>query len=143
MLLNRFEKGAYEAGKEPDKMPKIIQLHVSWADSDEQAQENAVREWPNGGMNFPKQDIRNPEDFEAMTKLVRADNFKGRVLMSSDLDAHLEHIQHFINLGFSEVYVHNVGRNQREFIEAYHREVIPNLKWPAVAAVVDDESDHY
>jgi coenzyme F420-dependent glucose-6-phosphate dehydrogenase len=142
-LLNRFEKGAYDAGKEPDKMPKIIQLHVSWAETDEQAQENAVREWPNGGMNFPKQDIRNPEDFEAMTKLVRADNFKGRVLMSADLDAHLEHIQHFINLGFTEVYVHNVGRNQREFIEAYHKEVIPNLQWPTVAAIVDDESDHY
>ena len=26
---------------------------------------NAVTEWPNGGMPFPKQDIRNPEDFEA------------------------------------------------------------------------------
>jgi G6PDH family F420-dependent oxidoreductase len=143
MLLNRFEKGAYDAGKEPDKMPKIIQLHVSWAESQEQAEENAVREWPNGGMNFPKQDIRNPEDFEAMTKLVRVDNFRGRVLMASDLGAHVEHIQHFINLGFTEVYVHNVGRNQTEFIEAYGREVIPNLKWPTPAAVVDDESDHY
>ena len=71
-----------------------------------------MKEWPNGGMNFPKQDIRNPEDFEAMSKLVRPENFKGRVLTSADLDVHREHIQHFADLGFNEIYVHNVGRNQ-------------------------------
>jgi coenzyme F420-dependent glucose-6-phosphate dehydrogenase len=130
MLLGRFEKGARDAGKDPATMPRIIQLHVSWADSDEATVEQAVEEWPNGGMNFPKQDIRNPEDFEAMTKLVRPENFKGRVLMSADLEVHREHLQRFIDFGFTEVYVHNVGRNQREFIEAYGREVIPRLRWP-------------
>jgi hypothetical protein len=79
-------------------------------------------------MNFPKQDIRNPEDFEAMAKMVRPEDFKGRVHMSADFDSHREHVQHFIDLGFNEVYIHNVGRNQKEFIEAFGREVIPNLK---------------
>ena len=102
-----------------------------------------MKEWPNGGMNFPKADIRNPEDFEAMTKIVRPENFKGRVLMSADLDVHRQHIQHFVDLGFTEVHVHNVGRNQVEFIKAYGKEVIPNIKWPEPVAVVDDESDHY
>ena len=143
MLMERFEKGAFDAGKDPFKMPRIIQLHVSWAATNEAAVEQTVKEWPNGGMNFPKQDIRNPEDFEAMQRLVRPENFKGRVLMSADLDAHRDHIQHFIDLGFTEVYIHNVGRNQPEFIEAYGREVIPNIKWPQPAAPVDDESDHY
>lgn len=129
MLLDRFEKGAREAGKDPSTMPRILQLHVSWAATDEEAVQNAVKEWPNGGMNFPKQDIRNPDDFAAMAKLVRPENFKGRVLMSADLDAHREHIQHFADLGFTEIYIHNVGRNQEAFIEAYGREVIPNIKW--------------
>jgi coenzyme F420-dependent glucose-6-phosphate dehydrogenase len=128
-LMDRFEKGAREAGKDPSTMPRIIQLHVSWAETDEAAMEQAVKEWPNGGMNFPKQDIRNPEDFEAMSKLVRAENFKGRVLMSADLNAHCEHIQHYADLGFNEIYMHNVGRNQQEFVKAYGREVIPNIKW--------------
>ena len=127
MLLDRFDKGAKEAGKDVSAMPRIIQLHLSWAESDQAAIDQAVKEWPNGGMNFPKQDVRNPEDFEAMAKLVRPENFKGRVHMSADLDSHREHIQHFLDLGFTEVYVHNVGRNQREFIEAFGREVIPNL----------------
>jgi hypothetical protein len=35
-----------------------------------------------------------------------------------------------VDLGFDEVYVHNVGRNQEEFIEAYGERVIPKLSWP-------------
>ena len=111
-------------------MPRMIQLHVSWAESQEEAEEQAVKEWPNGGMPFPKADIRNPEDFAAMAKLVSIENFKNRVLMCADLDEHLEHIQHYVDLGFDEVYVHNVGRNQEEFIEAYGERVIPKLDWP-------------
>lgn len=134
MLLERFEKGAREAGKDPSTMPRILQVHVSWAATDEAAIAQAVKEWPNGGMNFPKADIRNPEDFEAMRRLVRPENFKGRVLMSADLDAHREHLQHFIDVGFTELYIHNVGLNQVDFIEAYGKEVIPNLKWPEVTS---------
>jgi G6PDH family F420-dependent oxidoreductase len=130
MLLERFEKGAREEGKHPERMARIVQLHVSWAESERAAAEQAVKEWPNGGMNFPKQDIRHPEDFEAMARLVHADHFKGRVLISPDLQEHREHIQHYADLGFTEIYVHNVGRNQREFIEAYGREVIPAIAWP-------------
>ncbi len=32
--------------------------------------------------------------------------------------------------GFDEVYLHNVGRNQEEFIRAYGERVIPKLRWP-------------
>ena len=130
LLLERFEKGARDGGKNPATMPRIIQLHVSWAESDDAALDQAVKEWPNGGMNFPKQDIRNPEDFEAMAKLVRPENFKGRVFYAASLDAHREHVQHYVDLGFTELYIHNVGRNQREFIEAYGRDVFPRIKWP-------------
>jgi alkanesulfonate monooxygenase SsuD/methylene tetrahydromethanopterin reductase-like flavin-dependent oxidoreductase (luciferase family) len=134
MLMGRFEKGALGAGKDPAKMPRIIQLHVSWATSQDEAEQQALREWPNGGMPFPKGDIRNPEDFEAMAKIVRIENFRNRVLISPDLQQHRDQIQHYIDLGFNEVYVHNVGRNQSEFIEAYGREVAPALKWPETPA---------
>jgi coenzyme F420-dependent glucose-6-phosphate dehydrogenase len=128
-LMSRFEKGAREAGKDPAAMPRIIQLHVSWAETQQEAEQNALHEWPNGGMAFPKADIRNPEDFEAMAKLVRIEDFKNRVLISPDLEEHRTRIQHFVDLGFTEVFIHNVGRNQEAFIEAYGREVIPNIKF--------------
>jgi G6PDH family F420-dependent oxidoreductase len=127
MLLDRFAEGARRAGKDPEKMPKLLQLHLSWAPTREEAEANALREWPNGGMAFPKQDIRSPEDFEQMAKLVRIENYRDRMLISPDLEEHREHIQRFLDLGFTEVHVHNVGRNQEEFIAAFADEVLPAL----------------
>jgi coenzyme F420-dependent glucose-6-phosphate dehydrogenase len=129
MLVERFEQGAKAAGKDPSTMPRMLQVKVSYDETVEAATEAAVKEWPNGGMNFPKGDIRNPEDFEAMAKLVRPENYKNRVLITPDLDEHVAYIQHFIDLGFGEVYVHNVGRNQEAFIKAYETGVVPKLNW--------------
>jgi coenzyme F420-dependent glucose-6-phosphate dehydrogenase len=127
-IVNDFATGAREAGKDPDKMPRLLQIHVSWAETYEEALQSAITEWPNGGMNFPKQDIRSPEDFAAMAKLVRAENFKGRVLISADLDEHRAQLQSYIDLGFNEIYVHNVGRNQEQWIRAFGEHVLPKLK---------------
>ncbi len=131
MLVERFEQGARAAGKDPATMPRMLQVKVSYDTTVEAATDAAVKEWPNGGMNFPKADIRNPEDFEAMAKLVRPENYKNRVLITPDLDEHTAYIQHFIDLGFGEVYVHNVGLNQEAFIKAYSDGVVPKLRWPS------------
>ncbi len=127
-LFDRFDAGAKEAGREPGSQLKILQLHLSWAPTDEEALANAVREWPNGGMKFPKQDIRSPHDFEQMAKLVRPEDFDGRMLITSDLDAHRADIQRYLDLGVDRVYLHNVGRNQTEWIEAFGRDVLPKLQ---------------
>jgi hypothetical protein len=78
-------------------------------------------------MKFPKADIRSPHDFAQMAKIVRPEDFQGRMLISSDLDKHRQEIQKFLNLGFTKVYLHNVGRNQTEWIEVFGREVLPKL----------------
>jgi coenzyme F420-dependent glucose-6-phosphate dehydrogenase len=127
MLWEKCDEGCREAGK-PIGTPKFLQIHISWAPTDEEAVANAMTEWPNGGMPFAKQDIRNPEDFAAMAKLVRPEDFRNRVLMTSDLAVHTANIQHYVDMGFHEIHIHNVGRNQAEFIEAFGREVLPNLR---------------
>jgi len=126
-VFARFEKGAREAGKDVATMPKILQLHLSWAPSDEEAMRNALTEWPNGGMKFPKADIRSPFDFAQIAKIVRPEDFQGRMLISSDPDAHRREIQKFIDLGFDRVFLHNVGRNQLEWIEVFGKHVLPKL----------------
>jgi coenzyme F420-dependent glucose-6-phosphate dehydrogenase len=126
-VFERFDKGARDAGKDPSTMPRILQLHLSWAETDEQAMQNAIVEWPNGGMKFPKQDIRSPNDFAQMAKLVRPEDFEGRMLISSDLETHRREIQKFIDMGFTKIYLHNVGRNQVEWANAFGREVLPTL----------------
>jgi coenzyme F420-dependent glucose-6-phosphate dehydrogenase len=127
MIFEKCREGCLEVGKDPNTFRYILQLHLSWAATDEEALRNAMVEWPNGGMKFPKQDIRNPADFEQMAKLVRAEDFEGRMLISSDLEKHCREIQKFLDLGFDQIYLHNVGRNQEEWINAFGREVLPKL----------------
>jgi len=62
-----------------------------------------------------------------MAKLVRPEDFIGRMLISSDLAAHQKTIQRYLDMGFDKIYLHNVGRNQVEWAEAFGREVLPGL----------------
>lgn len=126
-LFAKFAEGARESGRDPEAMPKVLQVHLSWAETDEQALANAMTEWPNGGMKFPKADIRSPFDFEQMAKLVRPEDFEGRMVISADPDVHRAAIQKYVDLGFDRVYLHNVGRNQREWIDVFGRDVLPAL----------------
>ena len=88
---------------------------------------NALTEWPNGAMPFGKSDVRSPYEFIQIARLVRPEDFEGRMLVSSDPDVHRAHLQRYLDLGFDRIYLHNVGRNQREFLEVFGREVLPGL----------------
>ncbi len=126
-LFQKFDDGRREAGKDVDSAPKVLQLHLSWAATDEEALANAMHEWPNGGMKFPKGDIRSPLEFEQMAKMVRPEDFEGRMVISADPDVHRAGIQRFADLGFDRIYLHNVGRNQREWIDVFSRDVLPKI----------------
>jgi coenzyme F420-dependent glucose-6-phosphate dehydrogenase len=128
MLWDKFREGAREAGKDPGAMRTQLQVHVSWAESQQAAEEQAITEWPNGGMPFPKQDIKNPEDFANIAKLVRLENYANRMLISADLEEHVEMLQKYVEMGFDEIYLHNVGRNQEAFIRTFGEKVLPRLK---------------
>ena len=127
MLFGKFDDGARESGRDPESMPKVLQIHLSWAPTDEEALANAMREWPNGGMKFPKADIRSPFEFEQIARLVRPEDFEGRMVISSDPDVHRANIQKYVDLGFDRIYLHNVGRNQREWLDVFAKDVLPKL----------------
>lgn len=121
-LIARFDEGGGK-GK-----PKVLRLHLSWAETDEIAQKNALAEWPIAGMRFGKSDIRSPFELEQLARLVRLDDFEGRMLISSDLDAHRANIQRHLDLGFDRIYLHNAGRDQREFLRVFGADVLPALR---------------
>jgi len=49
-------------------------------------------------------------------------------LTATTLGVHAAHVQHYVDMGFDEIHVHNVGRNQAEFIEAFGSDVLPRLR---------------
>ncbi len=129
-LFARFDEGAKEAGRghgAGTHGTRVLRLHLSWAATMEEAMANAMTEWPNGGLRFPRSDIRSPFEFEQLARLVRPEDFEGRMVVSEDPEAHRAAIQRHLDLGFDRVYLHNVGRNQREWIDVFSRDVLPKL----------------
>jgi len=127
-LVQRFDEGAREAGRDLATTSKVLQLHLAWAPSRDEALANALRLWPNGAMSFPKGDIRSPFEFAQIAKLVRPEDLEERMTVSEDPDVHRAAIQRALDLGFDRVYLHNAGPDQRGFLEVFGREVLPGLR---------------
>lgn len=128
VLLQRFAEGAREAGRDPDRMPRVLRLHLSWAPTDEEAVANAVTEWPLAGLKMARGDIRSPFEVEQIARMVRPEDLEGRILATADPDRHRAAIQSYADLGFDRIHLHNAGRDQRAFLEVFGREVLPGLR---------------
>ena len=127
LVIDRFRVGAREAGKDPEVMPKWLHLNVSWAMTDDEALAQAAAYYPIGAMRFARGDLRNPQLIEQIARLVRPEDLVGRLPIGADLQMHLAELRSFHDLGYDRVFVHNVGRNQAAFLQAYGEHVLPAL----------------
>lgn len=109
--------------------PLLLQMQLSYASSDEEALKNAHEQWGTNIFDSPVlARLPSPDHFEAAAVFVEPDDMRGPVRVSADLDQHRSWIQTHINMGFDAIFLHNVGKNQRQFISAFGEEVLPNLK---------------
>lgn len=127
-LLARFDEGTRESGRRVGALPKILQLHLSWAQTDEQAMSYALSEWPIAALRLRRGDVRSPFDFEQLVRGVTREDMHAGMLISADPDVHRAEIQRYVDLGFTHLYLHNVGPNQREWLEVFGREVLPKVR---------------
>jgi G6PDH family F420-dependent oxidoreductase len=106
--------------------PVIGQLTVCWGD-DEQAQiELAKKLW--GYTVLPgqySQELALPLYYEQGLELVTNDKVAQSIVCGPDVEKIHERIQKFVDAGFSHVYIHQVGPDQRGFIDIAKREIMP------------------
>ncbi|UFU04101.1 TIGR03557 family F420-dependent LLM class oxidoreductase [Ruania suaedae] len=126
-LFERFAAGARDAGKDAAAMPRVIRLHLSWAPTQAEAVRHALTEWPNGAMKFSKADLRSPFEVAQIARMVRPEDFAGAMVVSADPADHLAEIQRYVNLGATRLYLHNVGRNQSEWLDVLGSEILPKV----------------
>jgi coenzyme F420-dependent glucose-6-phosphate dehydrogenase len=105
--------------------PKVGQLTVCYAESEEEARKTALEWWPNAGLEGPLgQELPLPSHFEAAAKMVDEGAIAEQVVCGPDPERHLEAIERFVKAGFDHIYVHQVGANQEGFMEFYEREIL-------------------
>lgn len=112
-IIRAFREGGGE-GK-----PLTIQVHVSWAESEAEARKAAHHQWRSNTLDTEESQLHpDPRDFEERTDHLKEDDLDDYVRISADLNDHSRWIDEYEKLGFDTVVLHNVGRNQKEFISA-------------------------
>jgi probable non-F420 flavinoid oxidoreductase len=108
--------------------PVAVQVHISWAESDEEAQHIAHDQWRTNVFAPPLcWDLATVEQFDLAAAHVRPEDLHGPVLISSDLAQHTAWLHELAAHGLDAVYVHHVGQEQRRFIDAFGEHVLPAL----------------
>lgn len=139
-IVSNFEAGARKAGKDPDKMPKQVEIWVAYTDDVDAAVKIFKQYWA-GTMIFAThlQNIYTPETVAKNGEVVGDDVIKSRQCISSDPGVHARFAQRFIDEGFNRLYFHSVGPDQHKFIEGYGQDVLPIIRErnrPKAAATV-------
>lgn len=121
-VVDAFRSGGGE-GK-----PMLLQSQHSYAPSDDEALTAAHEQWGANILGSPVlTELRMPVDFEEAAAFIRPDDVVGPITVSADLGRHLERLQEFASLGFDEILLHNVHRDQATFLRDFGERVLPEL----------------
>ena len=104
-------------------------VKVAWADTEDEGVDHAHRLWSNAGLPGElAQVLPTPKHFEQASELVTRESTADSIVAGPDVDRHVEMLQQYVDAGYDEVYVANMGPNYLAMIEAYGRDVLPTLR---------------
>jgi probable non-F420 flavinoid oxidoreductase len=106
----------------------VLQVHLSWAPSEDEALRVAHEQWRTNVFPPPTcWDLELPEDFDRLARGVTPEQVRGTVLVSADLGRHAAWLQELAALGFDEINLHHVGQDLTAFIDAFGEHVLPRI----------------
>ncbi|MDH2428041.1 TIGR03557 family F420-dependent LLM class oxidoreductase [Sphaerisporangium sp. TRM90804] len=104
-------------------------LKVCYADDEAQARKTVHRLWPTQGIEGEAaQLLPLPRHFEQLAGMVSEEDATASTPCGPDVDAHVEAVKKYVDAGFDEVYVSQIGHEQDAFFDFYGREVLPRLR---------------
>lgn len=127
-LRQAFEEGARTAGKDPSKMPVIVELFVTAGD--EQEAKKYANLWqflPNAWSKY-FQDPNPVSIREQALKEVPTDELLKMWKVSPDPKVHIEAIQELIDSGIQHIQVHSAQADQQKVIDFFGDKVLPHIK---------------
>jgi len=112
-----------------DGKPVHLQVKLSFADNESDALDGAHQQWRTNVLEGAvSEQLRQPAQFEAAAAHVRPEDMREAVRVSADLQRHAAWLHEDLELGVDQVYLHNVNRGQRGFIDRFGEQVLPQLK---------------
>lgn len=128
-MMQQFDAGARQAGKDPAGMPRLIELNVAYTDDMQAAMECMKKYW--AGTFVPAlfdRKIHTPQDSAKNGAVVGSEVIKQKSCFSDKAEDHVRFAQHYMDLGFTHLYFHYAGPDQAKFIEDYGRDVLSVIR---------------
>jgi G6PDH family F420-dependent oxidoreductase len=108
--------------------PAIATMKVCWAADEEQARKTVHRLWASSGVpGESSQELAMPTHFEQAAELVTPEDLAEKIPCGPDPDRHVEAIKAFVDAGYDEVHLGQVGEDQAGFFEFFSDEILPRL----------------
>ena len=128
-IMKNFAKGAKEADKDAEKMPKLIELNVGYSDNKDVEIQSMLKYW--AGTFVPAlfdQKIYTPAMSQENGEVIGADTVMKTSCISANADDHVKFAQKYIDMGFDRLYFHSANPDQSTFLQKYGRDVLPQLR---------------
>lgn len=104
-------------------------VKVAYAPTEDEGVEHAHRLWSNSGLPGElAQVLPSPRHFEQASQLVTSDMTARSVVAGPEPERHVEVFEPFVEAGYDEVYVANMGPHYADMIAAYGERVLPVLR---------------
>ena len=108
--------------------PKYGQVTVCWAQSEEEAAQTVRDVWPTAALGGDlSYELPLPRHFEQATENVEAGDFEGKLPLGPDPATYLEQIREMVEVGYTHVYLHQIGRDQDGFFRFWQERLEPEL----------------
>jgi G6PDH family F420-dependent oxidoreductase len=105
---------------------------VCYGASREDSVTTAHRLWANSGVPGElAQVLPSPQHFEQASKLVTPKMIGDTMPCGPDADEHITKLKEYVDAGFDELYISQIGPDQEDFFGFYEKEVLPALRSPA------------
>lgn len=121
-VVNAWKEGGGE------NKPMRLKVQLSYDKNKDSALQGAFEQWKT---NIFESELLTElplvKQFEQAAKFVKPEDMKEMVNISSEPGQHIEWIQQYIDLGFDEIVLHNVNKNQEQYIDDFGEKVLPAI----------------
>jgi coenzyme F420-dependent glucose-6-phosphate dehydrogenase len=106
--------------------PVHLKVQLSYARKEKDALQGAYQQWRTNVLpDHLLTDLPGVADFEAAAAAVSEQDVARMVNISADIEKHAALIRQYASLGFDRIYLHNVNREQQNFIKDFGKRLLP------------------
>ncbi|RZS64845.1 coenzyme F420-dependent glucose-6-phosphate dehydrogenase [Agromyces ramosus] len=127
-LIPAVKEGVEAGGRSYDDLDRMIEIKLSYEETQEAALEN-TRFWsPLSLSKEQKHDITDPVEMERAADALPIEQIAKRWIVGTDPDEVVAQIGQYVDWGFNHLVFHAPGHDQRRFLDLFERDLAPRLR---------------